>query len=95
MPVRGIILPIDRHWFGSVERMYVFAYMPTITKLQNAGLTAHGIAAEFNRRQPSYAAAWDAKRVMFVIGRDEMIRREDAIRRAELMFGARHADPQI
>ena len=73
----------------------VFAQMPTITKLQNAGLTAHGIAAEFNRRQPSYATAWDAQRVMWVIGSDEMIRREDAIRRSELIFGARHADPQI
>ena len=40
MPLRGIILPIDRQWFGSVIRMYVFAKMPTITKLQNAGLTA-------------------------------------------------------
>ena len=95
MPVRGIILPTERHWFGSVIRMYVFAKMPTITKLQNAGLTAYEIAAEFNRRQPSYAAAWDAQRVMYVIERDEMIRREDAIRRAELVFAARHADPQI
>ena len=95
MPLRGIILPIDRQWFGSVIRMYVFAKMPTITKLQNAGLTAYEIAAEFNRRQPSYATAWDAQRVMFVIRSDEMIRREDAIHRAELVFGARQADSQI
>ena len=40
-------------------------------------------------------AAWHAQRVIYVIRRDEMIRREDAIRRAELAFGARHADPKI
>jgi hypothetical protein len=60
-------------------------------------LSAHGIAAELNRRGSTAinGDAWDAQNVMFVIRRDEMIRREDAIRRAELIFGAPHANPQI
>ena len=59
--------------------------------------TSHGIAAELNGRgrKTTNGDAWDAQRVMYVIRRDEMIRREDAIRRVELMFGAQHVDPQI
>src|SRR5271169_2448575 len=96
MPLRGIIIPTDRHYFGFLERLFVHIYMPPIAKLQNTGLSAHGIAAELNRRgsKTTDGDAWDAQRVMSVIRRDEMIRREDAFPRAELVFGARHADPR-
>ena len=97
MPVRGIIFPIQRNYYGFVERLFVHFYLPPIAKLQNTGLSALGVAAELNRRgsKTTNGDAWDAQHVMYVIGRDEMIRREDKIRRAELVFGARHADPQI
>ena len=38
--------------------------------------TSHGIAAELNRRgsTTTNGDAWDAQRVMYVIGRGEMIR---------------------
>jgi hypothetical protein len=97
MPVRGIILPIQRNYYGFLERLYVHCNLRTITELQNAGLSVHGIAPQMNRcgRKAINGETWDAQRVMYVIRRDEMIRREDAIRRAELVFGARHADPQL
>ena len=95
--MRGIIFLTERHYFGFVERLFVHIYLPPITDLQNMGLPAHRIAAELNRRgsTTTNGDAWDAQRVMYVIKRDEMIRREDAIRRAELVFGAPNADPQI
>jgi hypothetical protein len=57
-------------------------------KLQNTEFSAHGIAAELNRRgsTTTNGDAWDAQRAMYVIRRDEMIRREDAIDRAELIL---------
>ena len=86
MPVRGIIFPTERHWFGFLERLYVHCNLRTITELQNAGLSMHGFATQMNRcgRKAINGEAWDAQRVMYVIRRDEMIRLEDAIRRAEL-----------
>ncbi len=50
MPLRGIIFPIQRNYYGFLERLFVHIYLPPITKLQNTGLSAHGIAAEHNRR---------------------------------------------
>src|SRR5208337_946495 len=50
MPVRGIVLPTERCYFGFVDRLYVHIHLPPIMALQNAGLSAHGIAAEMNRR---------------------------------------------
>jgi hypothetical protein len=89
MPVRGIIYPVERHYFGFIERQYVHVFLARITKLQNVGLSAHGIAAEFNERGIStgmHRSPWDAEHVMFVVGKNEVIRREDAIRRAEATF---------
>src|SRR5271156_4466716 len=83
MPVRGFVFPTERHYFGFVERLYVHCNLRTITELQNAGLSVHGIAAQMNRcgRKAINGDAWDAQRVIFVIRRDKSIRREDAIRR--------------
>ena len=77
MPVRGIIFPTERNYYGFVERLFVHFYLPPIAKLQNTGLSANGIAAELNRggSKTTDGRAWDAQRVMNVIGRDEMIRR--------------------
>jgi hypothetical protein len=89
MPVRGITYPIDRHYYGFVERLYVHTCLPGITQLQNAGLSAHEIATEFNHRGITIAMnprLWDADHVLFVVRKDESIRREDAIRRAEATF---------
>ena len=97
MPVRGIILPTERHYFGFLDRLYVHIHLPPITELQNTGLSAYRIAAEINRRgsTTTNGDAWGPQRVMYVIKRDEMICLEDAIHRAELIFGAPHADSQI
>ncbi len=88
MPVRGITFPTERHYFGFVERLFVHIYLPPIAELQNTGLSAHGIAAELNRRgsTTTNGDAWDAQRVIYVVRRDEMIRREDVIRRTELII---------
>ena len=87
MPVRGIIFPGERHRYGFLERLLVHSYLPPITEMQNMGLSAHGIAAKLNSRGSTAinGDAWDAQRVMYVIRCDEMIRCEDAIRRAFLM----------
>ena len=89
MPVRGIILPIDKHHYGFVERLYVHANLPTIIKLEDVGLTAHGIAAAMTEcgRTSMNGESWDADRVLGVLTRDRNIRQGDAIRRAEGMLG--------
>ena len=51
MPVRGIIFPIQRNYYGFLERLFVHIYLPPIAELQNTGLSAHGIAAEPQTRQ--------------------------------------------
>src|SRR5271167_1990963 len=88
MPVRGIIFPIHRNYYGFLDRLFVHIYVPPIAKLQNTGLSAQGIAAELNRRgsTTTNGLPWDARRVIGVMERDRSIRREDAIRRAELVF---------
>ena len=97
MPLRGVIFPTDRHCFGFLDRLYVHICLPRIAELQTTGLSAQRIAAEMNRRggKATNGDAWDAQRVTYVIRRDEMICREDAIHRAEIIFGAPHVDPQI
>ena len=89
MPVRGITYPVERHYYGFVERLYIHGFLPEINRLQNAGLSAQGIAAELNQRGVTThmdRKLWDAQHVMFVIWKNDAIRREDAIRRAELAF---------
>jgi len=92
--VRGITFPIERHYYGFVERLYVHSFLPEITRLQNAGLSALGIAADFNSRgitiRMNGDREWDAQHVMFVIRKNDSIRREDAIHRAERMLAVRN-----
>jgi hypothetical protein len=86
MPVRGITYPIERHYYGFLERWYVHNFLPRISQLQTAGLSAHEIAREFNNRGITTAmnpSLWDAQHVLFVVRKNESICREDAIRRAE------------
>jgi hypothetical protein len=94
MQVRGITFPIERHYYGFVERLYVHSFLPEITRLQNAGLSALGIAADFNSRgitiRMNGDREWDAQHVMFVIRKNDSIRREDAIHRAERMLAVRN-----
>ena len=88
MPVRGVH-EIERHHYGFVERFYVHANLPTIIKLEDVGLTAHGIAAAMTEcgRTSMNGESWDADRVLGVLTRDRNIRQGDAIRRAEGMLG--------
>ena len=83
MPVRGIILPIERRHYGFLERLYVYANLPAIIELQNAGLSAHGVAEAMNSRgrKSINDARWDAQCVIGVLTRNKKIQREDAIRR--------------
>jgi hypothetical protein len=89
MQVRGIILP--RKWchYGFVDRLYVGTHVPRIRKLQDAGLTAHEIAAEFNRRniRAINGTNWDAGHIRGVVRRDERIRAQDTILRQRRMLG--------
>ena len=85
MRLRGIILPTERHYFGFVDRLYVSSHLPKILQLQNAGLSLHEIAADFNRRgmRAINGAAWDAQGVNFVINRNKLICCHDLLLRAE------------
>jgi hypothetical protein len=90
MPVGGIIFPIERKYYGFLERLYVRSNLPTIIELQNAGLSAYGIATALNHqgRKSINGADWDGERVIGVLTRDKDIRREDMIWRAERMPSA-------
>ena len=96
MPLKGIALlsekhRFERHYYGFVERLYVHSNLPTIVKLQNAGLSLNEVAAFMNGegRRSVNGTEWDSQRVIDVIKRDESIRREDAVRRAEAGTGPR------
>jgi hypothetical protein len=87
--VRGITYPIERHDDGFLERWYVHNFLPRISQLQTTGLSALEIATEFNSRGITTSMnprLWDAQHVLFVVRKDEFIRREDAVRRAEATF---------
>lgn len=66
MPVRNVVLATERLYFGFAQRQYVRGYMPTITKLQNTGLSVHEIAAELNKRgwKAMNSEACDSQNVM-------------------------------
>jgi hypothetical protein len=75
--------------YGFIERQYVHWFLPRITEQQKAGLSAHEIATKFSNRGITTAMSprlWDAQHVLFVVRKNESIRREDAIRRAEATF---------
>ena len=90
MPVRGVIHQIERNHYGFVERLYVYANLPAIIELQNAGLSAHGIAAEMNSQlcRSINGESWDAGRVIGLLTCNKNIQRENAIRRAEKMLSS-------
>jgi hypothetical protein len=58
--------------------------------LQNAGLSAHEIAIELNKRKVAAINGdlWDAQHVILVVVRNEQIRRSDLILRAERALNA-------
>lgn len=89
MQVRGIILPHEWCQYGFVERLYVGIHVPSIRELQDAGMTAHEIAAQFNRTniRATNGTNWDAEHVRGVVWRDERIRAQDLIIRQRRQLG--------
>ena len=84
MPIRGIILPVERNYYGFCDRLGNSMYFSKITRLQDAGLSAHDVATELNRqRWPNDNNVWDTKKVMGVIWVEADIRRNDLIWRLE------------
>lgn len=81
MPLRGVIFPVERNYYGFLERLYVQANLPAIMAFQNAGLSAHQVAAAMNgrRRRSINDADWDAERVIGLLSRDRKICREDTV----------------
>jgi len=53
MPVRGVIFPIGRNWYGMVPCMCLCWALPAIKKYQDAGLLAQ-IAHTLNKREVGY-----------------------------------------
>jgi hypothetical protein len=93
MPVRGIILLTEVPQFGFTERLYVHLHLPKIIKLQNAGLSAHEIAAAMNALIGfTFGGAWDAGQVMGVLKRNEQIQRTDTIVRAHRALIGKHCN---
>jgi len=88
MPLRGFILPIERHHFGFVERVYVDLNLRKILRLQSAGMSAHQIAGELNRGgyRDVNGTLWDAGGVLGIIKHDRLIRSEDLYLRAERLM---------
>lgn len=84
MPVRGIVAPTDRCYFV-VDRLYIHTHLRMIIPLQQAGLSAHEVAAEMNRlkRTAINDDAWEARDVIGVLKCNEQIQRADAILRSE------------
>ena len=81
MSVRGIPFPIERQYYGFVERLYVHRYLPRILKLRGAGMSAQAVAAALNscNLRSINGKDWDAAGIISVLRREQDIRREDAI----------------
>jgi hypothetical protein len=94
MPVRGIIFPTERHYFGFVDRLYVHINLPTITELQKAGLSAYEIAAEMNilKRAAINGDAWNGQHVISILKRNELMRRQCQILRSFDALNARECN---
>jgi hypothetical protein len=84
MPIRGVVFSPEMCHFGFVERLYVHLHLPEITLLQNAGLSAHDIAADMNARNKTgfiFGDAWDGEQVIGLLKRHQLIQRTDLTRR--------------
>jgi len=79
MPLRGIILPFERNYFGFLDRLWVNLHLPKITQLYNDGFSAHEIASELNRMRWTAinGNAWDVQHVLGVARRNQQIQRGD------------------
>jgi hypothetical protein len=77
MPLRGIILPPEKLYFGFCERLSVHLHLPKIT--QNEGFSLHQIATELNRRGPKpwIDRPWDPQFVTGILKLDERIKHAD------------------
>ena len=77
MPVRSIPIPIERQYYGFVERLYVDSHLPRILKLRAAGVSARGVAAALNswNIKSVNGREWDAQGVVDVLRLDQNIRR--------------------
>ena len=91
MQLRGVKFSTELAHYNFVTRLWVSGKLPAIRKYQNMGLSAHGVAAEMNKRGIGFANCepWDADGVLSVIWLDENIRQQDAIIRAERLLGLR------
>jgi hypothetical protein len=89
MQVSGIILPHEWCHYGFLQRLYVGSRVPEIRELQDAGMTAHEVAAELNRRNFNAlnGTDWDAEHVRGVVQCDDRIRAQDLIIRQRRLLG--------
>ena len=80
MSLRGIVLPLEHSYFGFVDRLYVYAHVPKIRRLQNVGLSLHQVADELNKYRSAAMnrVPWNGQNVISVLKRDEQIKRADA-----------------
>jgi hypothetical protein len=94
MRVRGNILPIEWCHYGFVQRLYVDCHINRIRMLQNTGMSAHEIAADFNRRNSLAInnSDWDAGRVLSVVRLDARIRSQDKMLRVWRMLHKQDSD---
>ena len=82
MPLRGIVLPLERSYFGFVDRLYVYSHVSKIRRLQNVGLSLHQVADGLNKYRSTAinGVPWNAQNVISVLKRDEQIKHADAFR---------------
>jgi hypothetical protein len=84
----GIILPIERNYYGYVDRLYVHLHLSKIKPLQNEALSLHQIASELNRRgsKPMIDGPWTVQFVTSILNRNEQMKRADAYLRLKRQF---------
>ena len=91
MPARGIIFPSQTFQYGFTERLYVRLHLSEITRLRNAGMTAHEIAADMDARGRTgftFGGVWDADGVIGVLRRHQRIQQTGRfLRERRLVLG--------
>jgi hypothetical protein len=73
MPVR-VALPIQRRYWGWIERLYVHCSVSQIRELEGKGLSLFEIAHELRKR---HGAFWDVDKVLHVVRLEAAIRQFD------------------